>query len=76
MLTTRRFADTGNIEVLDDKGTVVAISRNSVLIIYSSTPLEAAIEIAQKYGTKFWSVWYGNWPTWFPCVEVAADWAS
>lgn len=75
MLTTRRFTDTGNIEVLDEKNVVLAISRNSVLIIYSSTPLEAAIEVAQKYGPRFWSVWYGNWPTWFPGFEAEAEWA-
>ena len=53
----------------------LAISKNSVLIIYSSTPLEAAIEVAQKYGPRFWSVWYGNWPTWFPGFEAEAEWA-
>lgn len=73
-LKAEHHPNSGNIEILDGYRPIAA-SRNGMLFIYDSTPLETAIEIAERYGHRFDSVLYGSWPAWFPSVEVAADWA-
>ena len=72
-LRAERHPDNSNIEILDGCRPV-ATSHNRMLIIFTSTPLETAIEIAERYGHRFDLVLYGSWPAWFPSVEVAADW--
>lgn len=74
-LKARRFSDTSSIEIVDGNGKPVAQSRNAYLFIFNDTPLETAIEVAERFGRRFDTVLYKGYDAWFPSVEVAADWA-
>lgn len=52
-LKTRRFSDTSSIEIVDGNGKPVAQSRNAYLFIFNDTPLETAIEVAERFGRRF-----------------------
>ena len=73
-LSIKRYTDSGNTEILDGHRPVAA-SRNGMLFIFASTPLETAIEAAERYGRRFGSVLYGDWNAWFPAVEEEPEWA-
>lgn len=72
----RRLSDTGNIEIVDGRSRMLARSRNRQLLIYDSTALVDAVDIAKRFGKRFSTVIYGNWPAWFPHQERNAGWMN